>query len=619
MKFNIQTLMQKFSLPILAVSLVLASSCVENSGVRAKASKVGSSLTGDKSGGSSALPDGSGVGTTDPLQSIKVELSHLVDPFDGTYKKKLTIPKNYKGYLYIAGLNVAALSDKFIKVRFNFGVDRQAVVLDATLARAPGIIPQTDIQVLAINMSAKPFSKMSLPYDLYDYNTYAAGDAATTDPRNNGLFCRGLQLDDDPTFDATVSTNGSCDGPGQKCQYAYAKITDATLYNTSNLTAIPSRPQIYTGSGTSRSPNTKVSATSMCLPDVENVATMNILFGQSLGAGFGYGSTFTSGDVVNGTFTGTYKGPYRAINPLGWRIQGSAIFNKQYGIFKNSKSSLYGDYSGTRSFLFPLEGKMDLNAEVRYLGSAVPTAGYAADTAIPRTDESTTSSGETGYVDGCNLRVQHYDVATTEGLGSCNVNGSIEVFYIKDGVEVNITTDKSIKLQLLKPSLTNFEGKEVLASAFKQCDSSSSCGSSECCFNSRCWSKDLVTQCVDQMPIVGNQEVGANCSSDFECSSLCCDQSRQACAPHDPNGAAPVACSKSPGQQCVAKEFCKPQFVETCKIVKLPNNPDGTAACALRCPSVETYGDCVGGYCKPPVIPPVPAFDPKDCSKAVDP
>ena len=50
-----------------------------------------------------------------------VELRHFIDPFDGTYKTKLTIPKNYKGNLYLAGLNIATLRNKLVKVRFKIG------------------------------------------------------------------------------------------------------------------------------------------------------------------------------------------------------------------------------------------------------------------------------------------------------------------------------------------------------------------------------------------------------------------------------------------------------------------------------------------------------------------
>ncbi len=590
-------------MPLLMASILLTS-CVENSGVKGR-TKSGASLTGGSSNtnGAGSLPNGTGLGSSDNLQSVKVELSHLVDPFDGTYKKKLTIPKNFKGNLYIAGLNVAALQDKLIKVRFNFGVDRQSVVLGATIARAPGIIPQTDIQVLVVDMNSKPFSKMRLNYDLFDYNDYAADPtkAPVVDPRDGGLYCRGLQLEDDPTFSNATSTNATCSAAGDKCLYGYAKITDSTMYNaTTGLSNIPSRPQIWTVASSTRTPTISTSAGTMCLPDYEDVIGFNDLFEQTL-TGLNYN------DLVLGL---RYRGPYRAINTAQWKIQGSAIFNSTKGLFEIPNSGL-DPYTGFRSLLFPRAGTLALNQDVRYFGST--------DRFGIRSTLVADSTGTSKNVDGCNLRVMNYDSVSAEGIGSCNVNASIEVFYEKNGAEVNITTDRSIKLQLIRASVTNYEGKEVLTSAFKRCDSSSSCGSGECCFNSRCWSKELVTQCVDQVPVIGNQEVGANCSSDYECSTLCCNQSTGSCAPHNPNGTVPVQCGKTAGQRCVAREFCKTEFVATCKIVKNGFNPDGTIACTLRCPAVETPGECKGGYCVPPAIPAIPAFDPKDCSQAVDP
>lgn len=600
-----QILLHKLTLTFVTLSLVL-SSCVENSGVKGKTAKSGSSLSsGSGSGnGSAAIP--TDTTTTDgALQSIKVELSHLVDPFDGTYKKKVSIPKNYKGFLYIAGLNVSALQSKLIKVRFNFGLDGQSVTLDATVGRAPGIIPQTEIQVLMVDMNSKPFSKMVLGYDLYDYNDYTdVSKEPVTDNRNSGLYCRGLKLEDDPTFDNTTASNSTCSLGTDKCLYAYAKVTDATMYNaTSFLTSIPTRPQVWTLTSGTRSPTLASSATSMCLPDHEDLNGFNDLFTQTL-------TSLTYNTNVLGVL---YRGPYRAINPSGWKIQGSAIFNSTKGLFEASNSPL-DPYTGFRSLLFPRAGKIQLNQDVRYLGST--------DRFGVRNTLVADSTGTSKYVDGCNLRVMNYNVATTESISSCNVNGSIDIFYYKDGSEVNITTDRSIKLQLLRPSLTNFEGKEVLNSAFKRCESSSTCGSSECCFNQRCWSKDLVTQCVDQTPVIGNQPIGDNCSSDYECSSLCCNQATGSCAPHNPNGTVPVACNKTSGQRCVAKEFCKPEFVATCKLVKLPTlSPEGKVQCTLRCPAVETFGECTGGYCVPPAIPAVPTFDPAnpDCTNAVDP
>lgn len=595
-------LFRKLSLSLMVTSLLLVS-CVENSGVRGKTSRSGTSLTGgsSNSNGTGSLPNGSGLGTGEDLQTMKVELSHLVDPFDGTYKKKLTIPKNFKGNLYLAGINVAALQDKLVKVRFNFGVDRQSVVLGATIARAPGIIPQTDIQVLVVDMNSKPFSKMSLNYDLYDYNDYSdATKAPVTDSRDGGLYCRGLQLEDDPTFNNGSTTTSSCSAAGAKCLYGYAKITDSTMYNaTTGLSNISTRPQVWSGAGATRNPTLSTSISSMCLPDNGSHVAFNDLFEQAL-TGLNYN------DLILGM---RYRGPYRAINTDQWRIQGDAIFGEK-GLYIDKINSVE-KYIGYSSLLFPRAGKLKLNQDVLYLGSA--------DRFGDRETSVTPSTGTTAYVDGCNLRVMNYDPVTAEGMGSCNVNASIEVFYEKNGAEVNITTDRSIKLQLVRASVTNFEGKEVLSSAFKRCESSSTCGSDECCFNQRCWSKELVTQCVDQVPVIGNQEVGANCSSDYECSTLCCNQATGSCAPHNPNGTVPVSCSKTAGQRCVAKEFCKPEYVATCKIVKNGFNQDGTVACTLRCPAVETYGECKGGYCVPPAVPAVPTFDPKDCSQAVDP
>lgn len=598
-------LLHKLTLTLVTLSLVLTS-CVENSGVKGKTAKSGSNLSAGSGGsgsGAGAIPTDD-TPTDTALQSMKVELSHLVDPFDGTYKKKVSIPKNYKGFLYIAGLNVSALQSKLIKVRFNFGLDGQSVVLDATVGRAPGIIPQTDIQVLMVNMNSKPFSKMVLGYDLYDYNDYTdTSKEPVTDPRDSGLYCRGLKLEDDPTFDNTTASNSTCAAAGDKCLYAYAKVVDSTLY-TGALTSIPSRPQVWSMSSGTRSPTIATSANSMCLPDYGNFSSFNDLFSLSPVI-----TGINSGDSVLGL---TYQGPYRAINPSGWKIQLGAIFNGTTGLFKTTFPGQ--SHVGLQSLLFPLAGKLSLNQDVRYLGST--------DRFGVRNTLVADSTGTSKYVDGCNLRVMNYNVATTESISSCNVNGSIDIFYMKDNAEVNITTDRSIKLQLLRPSLTNFEGKEVLTSAFKRCESSSTCGSSECCFNERCWSKDLVTQCVDQIPGIGNEPIGNSCVSDFECSSLCCNQATGACAPHNPNGTAPVSCSKTAGQSCVAKEFCKPEFVETCKLVKLPGlDAQGKVQCTLRCPPVETYGECTAGRCVPPATPPVPTFDPAnpDCTNAVDP
>lgn len=604
---------------MLSVSILL-SSCIQGTPSARKGSSL-SNLTGKNGTGTGAgaiNPATTPTPTPTPnpaLMTQKVELSHLVDPFDGTYKKKLTLPKNFKGNLYIAGLNVASLASKIVSVRFNFGVDKQSITLGATIARAPGIVPKTDIQVIVVDMNAKPFNNMRLAYDLYDYNDYYTDPAHPTTPtqemvsdaRDGGLYCRGLKLEDDPTFQP-LSNVSTCSGATDRCLYSYAKVTDSTLYTNQivnslpyTLSAIPTHSQIWSDSTGVRNPTAASIATTVCLPDDNtNVNSLNLLFG-----GLNLPALGDNLPILGGF----YRGPYRSINDAEWQISGPAVYSSA-GLFQTPPSVLSWT-TGYHSLLFPRSGKLGLNQGVSYLGSV--------DYFGPRAQMTSDSTGTTSYVDGCNLRVLNYDPSTSESIGSCNVSATIEVFYMLDGKEVSITSDNSIKLQIIRPSLLNYQGKEVLTTAFKRCDSSATCGSDECCFNSRCWSKDLVTQCVDQTPVIGNQEIGANCSSDFECSSLCCNQSTGSCAPHNPNGTTPIFCNKTAGQQCVSKEFCQQEAVVTCKIVKNGFNADGSVACTLRCPAVLTYGDCRSGTCVPPAQPAVPVFDPKDCSKAVDP
>ncbi len=590
------------SWPIIIWAIVLLS-CVQPTGNKPHTLTSDSKLAGD-----GTLP-------TKPIETIlntsiltpRVELSHLIDPFDGTYKKKLTIPKNFKGNLYLAGLNISALTNKIISVRFNFGVDRQSVTLKATVARAPGIIPKTDIQVLVIDMNSSPFNSMRLTYDLFDYNNYtlAPTKEMVSDARDGGLYCRGLRIEDDPTFVA-LSESSLCSSASDKCLYSYAKIVDSTLYSdqvingvTQRITSLPVRPQIWTETSSIRNPLLSSILGSVCLPDDDSFSTINQLFNLSL-------STLAYDNPLLGYF---YRGPYRSINDSDWQIKGAALFNSTNGLFQ-TQSILSSETTGFHSLLFPRSGKLSLGQGVSYLGSSEKIGA--------RSKLIADSTGTSQYVDGCNIRILNTDPASNESISSCNVDGSIDVFYMLDGKEVIITSDKSVKLQLIRPSI-NFLGKEVLATSFKRCENSNSCGSEECCFNSRCWSKDLVTQCVDQVPVIGNQEIGANCTSDFECSSLCCNQSTGSCSPHNPNGTNPIFCGKFSGQQCVSKEFCRQEPIVTCKIVKSGFNLNGTQACSLRCPSVLTYGSCTSGICIPPVTPAIPLFNPADCSTAVDP
>ncbi len=153
------------------------------------------------------------------------EVRNLVDPYTGSYVSKLSLPKNYAGKLYLGGLNITSLASKLVSVRFKFGRELEPVTIPATVGRAPGIIPQSDVEVLMLDLSDKPFDNMRLVYDLFDYSDYASTDTPVVNPRDKNLYCRGLTLDYDPTF-AMTTENSACDTAGEKCLYAFAKIKD---------------------------------------------------------------------------------------------------------------------------------------------------------------------------------------------------------------------------------------------------------------------------------------------------------------------------------------------------------------------------------------------------------
>jgi hypothetical protein len=110
---------------------------------------------------------------------------------------------------------------------------------------------------------------------------------------------------------------------------------------------------------------------------------------------------------------------------------------------------------------------------------------------------------------------------------------------------------------------------------------------------------------------------GESCSSDFQCESLCCHADTGTCGEHNPSQN--IFCSKNSGESCVVSSMCKSESVVQCKIVKSGQTADGRIACTLRCPTVLKSGNCIDYTCVPPAIPPVPDFDPRDCSKAEDP
>jgi hypothetical protein len=614
-------MMFKNGISYLLICLMLLSACVENNGTRSTRAttkdalkKVGGTTTGT---GNKATGDLTQVTlTAEALAFGQAELRHIVDPFDGTYKTKVTIPKNYSGILYLSGLNITSLSNRLISARFRFGRELEAITVPATIVRGQGITPQTDIEVVALDMTEQPFSNMRLLYDLYDYNDYDVDNDGTEEgapvssPRDGGLYCRGLRLSEDSTF-IDSNSNAACDAAGERCLYAYAKIKDKGLINsTSGIAQTPTQAQVAIAAA-SYSSETVANKILKCLPEDGSLAMFNSILGISLAGPLGYPTT--AGITVGGV-SYQYKGPYTVIAETLWEISGGALFSSMStagatpsGVFQTKYVSGSTDtdaMKGYKSFLFPRAAKMDLRGGVDHFSSTTPFG--------IRTLSPLLVAGTSTYMDGCNARVTTYNSSTNENIASCNVTATIELVSIDPTTkeEIVVSASKALKLQLIKASLTDYQGKEVLYSAMKTCTNSNSCGSGECCYNSRCWSKNLVSQCKEDVLDVGNGATGASCASDYQCSSLCCNAGGNSrCGVHQNTINDQVLCSKSPGQSCVTREYCRKENVSKCLIVKVGTNSLGQQTCALRCYNVPTYGDCVNGGCIQPASPVVPAFD----------
>lgn len=588
----------------------------------------GGAVGGGGSGSGDGVTNTDGtVGGEDDDIIAKVEIRHLIEPKvdddsdGGEYKRKLTIPKNYNGYLYLAGINMTSLNSKTVKVRFNFGYDSQSKTIDATISTAPGLTPQTNVEVLVLDMRSSPFEDVQLVYDLFDYNTYDFDDSgsdpgALTEPvtsnRDDNLYCRGLSLKDDPTYTGTLSAE--CDATDSVCKYAYAKVVDKglVLSGTPNIPIVPSEINAMSGS-LGYYEDTEAIKLQRCLPDDPSLSA--ILFAFDAANPFSaYNETSTN--KIDDEFY-IYQGPYRTINSDQWEIKDNAMYGP-FGIFGDLMNAADID-SGYKSKLFPLYTKSEFLKDEQYLGSIIPDDEKEVLT-MP-------SNGESFWMDGCNERARTVHNITGESIGSCSVTATIEIIAIDDDLKQTVVdiTDE-VKLQLVKPTQLDTAGDNVLLSSFQQCSSSSQCGSDSCCINKRCWSKTIVSQCVEDLPNYGNKVTGESCTSDYQCSSYCCNTIDGRCAPHDTVSENPVLCSKPSGQACVAKEWCMKHPVTTCAIVLTNTDPLGNKTCALRCITAEVFGECVSsdgvgvGSCVPPTQPASPTYNPTDpnrCDEAI--
>lgn len=610
----------------------------------------GESTSGSGAGNTtSGTTGGAGTTTINPT----VEIRHLIEPNlsndpnyssgtgyagGGSYVRKLTLPKNFAGKLYLAGINISTLANRHVKVRFKFGVNSEPITITGVVATAPGITPQTNIHVLVLDLRSEPFRTVRLPYDLYDYNDYSVpGSTPTQNNRDSGLFCRGLQVTDDPTFTGV----GQCDGlqAGEECLYSYAKVVDqglikkvvTTTTSGTTTTLVPvtlSLPQVRSVSGTSYYQD--YMAKSLIKPLADNTLgpfkfsepAPSTTISDSILLDFKKTLSPITLDFAAKTINSEvyyYRGPYRLVDSVNWHFQISDPVGPNK-LFRNSrpyvsptpadplaptpeKSAVFFG-----SYMFPLATKISLSAGVPHLSSEIWSD--------PRVENTLPIAGQTAWMDGSNARVQSKN-NDLEHIGSCNVSATIEIIAKDDNLnEYIVALSNEVKLQLVRPTVYYTDtGTDVLYTNFKTCSSNSSCGGNECCFNNRCWDQSLVSQCFDSSNTQGNLPVGDSCLTDLDCTSLCCNRSSGLCSPHNTLLSPAVSCSKPIGDFCIAKEWCSKSPVVKCLVVKT-----GTDTCRQQCYTTEEYGDCKAGTCTAPVQPPITTFDPNApdaCANAV--
>ena len=658
--------MKKICLVLFTMSFIFTS-CVGGGGGQRRGSRsfnaTGGGATNPDSGtsgeGNGALPDDGGIGNLDGQElPARARLSFLVDPENGSFTRKLSIPQNFQGLMYLRVNNADALIGRNVTVRFRFGLGQVAVDLDNVPVRtAPGILPGLDLQFVTLDFNNREFEDIRLLYDLYDYNNYNEGDTPVTDPLDNMLYCRGLRLEDDNTF-AGGGTDTLCDEPGERCLYAFANVEDSALGRISNVNGAmfrprPTKPQINLGTGVSDylSPSETQSRENnalKCLPDNGRIrrssdgSTSFLDYASTLNTTIPLVNTDDPSSVlvspdspvhqVNGR-NYYFLGPYVPLSTGLWQIQPQAAIwdhveqgTEPVGLFMRSLSC-NGVDCGAVSLKFPRSGvRVNSPANTQYLGSAsalgtlTPNQPFDSST-IDRGFNQIVSNGDTLFMDGCNLRVQTITPGTTEGIDSCNVTGSIEL-VVKNGSnlpEEIIDQTNALKLQLTRASSFNAAGEQVLKSGFNTCNSSSQCKSNECCYNDRCWNSSLVGECEEDAISSGGFVIGEPCSSDFACTSLCCGP-QGTCAPHSNNPAAGDAlCNKPQGGTCIANSWCEQSPVEDCRIIRTGTDDAGNITCNLVCFNRLEHGECVNNRCQAPISDPRPDFDPNNCAGAEDP
>jgi hypothetical protein len=511
-------------------------------------------------------------------------------------------------------------------------MNREPVTIPATVVAAPGITPFTAINVLVLDMRSEPFRNVRLPYDLYDYNDYdfSAGDEPTQDNRNTNLYCRGLKIEDDPTFvgvGACDGTESNPDQPAEECLYAYAKVLDQGLVqdlNGQEVPLLPSLPQSKSVTGGDFYMDFMSSTLKKPLLDTLPTSAAHTLGPYTFSL---LANPVNSSDSINITFSGatafnpvtinginySFRGPYRLVNQSQWQFAFSdldgekKLFKEDSYILKSATEKIYYN-----SYLFPLATKLEFAPDVSHLSSETVDG--------VRTENILSVAGETKWMDGSNARAISRN-SELEHIGSCNVSSSIEIVARdNNGNDYVVATANDVKLQLVRSIQHRTDiNDDVLYTNFKRCESNAGCAGNECCFNNRCWDETLVTQCFDSSAIQGNRNIGDSCSTDLDCSSLCCNRTSGQCAAHNSLLDPAVLCSKPVGDFCIAQEWCQKSPVTRCYIIRTGTDPLGNTTCRQHCYTTQEFGDCKNGICVPPEQDIIPTFDANnpDCTNAI--
>ena len=549
-----------------------------------------------------------------PTPTPKIQLLHIIDPYNGNYKKKITIHKGFSGTLLIAGLNLSQLKDKEgVAIRLRLGKDLAPIILPAVIAPTfiPGLTATTPMDAIQVDFDEKPLRNWRLNYQLYDYNQYATDENPIADPFNNQLFCRALSNRYDPTFIGN-SNSSKCSLENDRCLYSYANVIDQGLY-VNNFPIMPIELQFAFNKTGLYSNETNLDRSKKCLAD-------NADDTYTLGANFPIPATNSPGLTIfniEGT-NYTYRGPYQARNMEQWEITGKAVTGRDnegnfWGLFERLAHPL--DFqTGFYSLKFPRAGMLPVKANREYIGAN--TSPKVTSHGSRRPHLPTQDLEESLPMDGCNLRISR-DQISQDGLDSCDVTALIEIVKKDEDTGtyriVENVSEVDLKIQVIyNTTKTPLNESELISTNFRTCQSNAACGSNECCYNNRCWSKNIITQCIENSP-EAQLTNGSKCSYDADCKSLCCSPNTGTCQAHDGKQ---TLCSKPLGSSCIASEFCSKVLQTQYIIQKIIDPQTLEETCVQNQRNVYVFADCIlsgaRGICQKPPDPRPPDFDPKD-------